>query len=114
MDGSIAGMVWWHYPVALFAGALLVNGIPHFVQGVCGHQFATPFSGGPGTLDTAIRNVLWGSANFLVGVLLLWWVSASLALPALWVVAAIGGLASGLFLAYAFSHPPEEPRRRRR
>ena len=114
MAWSIAGVVWWHFPVALLVGAILINGIPHFVQGLCGHQFPTPFSGGPGTLDTAVRNVLWGSANFVIGALLLWAVAGSFAAPALWLAVAIGGLGGALFTAYIFSHPPEMPGRPRR
>jgi hypothetical protein len=40
---------------------LLVNGVPHFVQGLSGKRFPTPFSGGAGTEDAPARNVLWGA-----------------------------------------------------
>lgn len=58
---------WWYLPVAIPAAAFLVNGVPHFVKGVSGEEFPTPFSGGAGTLDTPVRNVLWGAGNLVIG-----------------------------------------------
>jgi hypothetical protein len=66
---------WWFYLVAVPAVAFFVNGIPHYVHGVSGKQFPTPFSGGAGTLDTPIRNVLWGGGNLILGGALLWLIS---------------------------------------
>jgi hypothetical protein len=63
---------WWYYLVAIPAMAFLVNGVPHYVHGVSGKKFPTPFSGGAGTLDGAVRNVFWGAGNFIVGSALLW------------------------------------------
>lgn len=63
---------WWYYLVAIPATAFLVNGIPHYVHGIAGKQFPTPFSGGAGTLDSPVRNVLWGGGNLIVGGVLLW------------------------------------------
>lgn len=57
-----------HFVAALF----LVNGIPHFVQGVCGNPFQTPFAKPPGVGESPpITNVLWGSANLVTGYALL-------------------------------------------
>jgi len=53
-------------------GALLANGIPHFVQGISGHAFPTPFATPPGVGDSSpLLNVVWGSANFLIAYVLL-------------------------------------------
>jgi hypothetical protein len=35
-------MPWYDYLVHFVAGAFLANGVPHFVQGVCGNKFQTP------------------------------------------------------------------------
>ena len=96
---------WWFYIVAIFAAAFLVNGIPHFTNGISGRQFTTPFSGGPGTLDTAVRNVLWGSANFIVGGVLLWLIRSGLndLLLIVELVAAAVGFA--VLLGMAFANP---------
>jgi hypothetical protein len=55
-----------------FAGAFLVNAIPHFVSGVTGHRFPSPFASPPGKgLSSPIVNVLWGTFNFAIAYLLI-------------------------------------------
>src|SRR5580658_1911127 len=59
-------MRWNHYLAWFFGGAFLANAIPHFVSGVSGHPFQSPFATPPGEgLSPAWVNVLWGSTNFL-------------------------------------------------
>lgn len=65
-------MRWRHALAWFFGGAFLVNALPHFVQGVSGNRFQTPFATPPGEgLSSAALNVVWGSANFLFAWLLL-------------------------------------------
>jgi len=66
-------MPWYYDYFAHFvAGAFLVNGVPHFVQGVCGNKFQTPFAFPRGVGESsATVNVLWGWFNFIVGGVLL-------------------------------------------
>ena len=60
-------MPWYHYLAHFFAGAFLANGVPHFVQGICGNKFQSPFASPPGAGESsAIVNVLWGFFNFIV------------------------------------------------
>lgn len=55
-----------------FAAVFLVNGIPHFVHGVSGSSFQSPFATPPAVGESsAIINVLWGAFNFIVGYALL-------------------------------------------
>jgi hypothetical protein len=63
----------WLYDVSyLFGGAFAVNGVPHFVSGVTGRAFQSPFAKPPGEgLSSAIVNVLWGFANFVIAYLLI-------------------------------------------
>jgi hypothetical protein len=64
-------MEWYNYLAAFFAGAFLSNAIPHFVKGVCGDKFPTPFSKPPGKgLSSAPVNVIWGLFNIVIGFLL--------------------------------------------
>ena len=64
-------MKWYHYLAAFFAGSFLTNVIPHFVNGISGNPFPTPFSNPPGKgLSSPLINVLWGLFNLLVGYLL--------------------------------------------
>ena len=61
-------MKWYHYFACLFAGAFLANSIPHFIQGVSGNPFPSPFSDPPGKgLSSPTLNVMWGLGNFVVG-----------------------------------------------
>jgi hypothetical protein len=65
-------MRWYHDIAYFFGGAFLVNAIPHFVSGVSGHPFQSPFATPPGEgLSSALVNVLWGSANLVIAYLLL-------------------------------------------
>jgi len=65
-------MAWYLYIVSFFAGIFLANGIPHFVQGVSGNRFPTPFSRPPGRgLSSATVNVGWALFNLLIAYLLL-------------------------------------------
>ena len=56
----------------LFGGAFLTNAIPHFVSGVMGRPFQSPFASPPGEgLSSSTINVLWGFFNLAVGYLLI-------------------------------------------
>ena len=65
-------MEWYVYLAHFFAGAFLMNCVPHLVNGVTGRLFPSPFASPPGRGDSAPWvNVLWGFANLVVGVVLL-------------------------------------------
>ena len=59
--------------IAYFAaGAFLANGIPHFVNGVSGNKFQSPFAKPPGIGESSPPvNVLWGLINLIAGIILL-------------------------------------------
>jgi len=64
-------MPWYDYIAAFFAGMFLANAVPHFVQGVSGDPFPTPFAKPPGKgLSSPTINVLWALLNLAVGWLL--------------------------------------------
>ena len=63
----------WHDVVAyFFGGAFLANFVPHFVAGVSGRAFPSPFGKPPfrGPSSPAV-NVLWGLFNLAVAYALL-------------------------------------------
>lgn len=65
-------MRWNHYVSYFWGGAFLANAVPHFVSGVTGHPFQSPFASPPGQgLSPALVNVLWGFLNLVIGYLLL-------------------------------------------
>jgi hypothetical protein len=62
---------WYDYIVCFFAGMFLANVVPHFVQGVCGNRFPTPFAKPPGKgLSSPMVNVVWSLFNVVAGYLL--------------------------------------------
>ncbi|HXQ09496.1 MAG TPA: hypothetical protein VN805_00695 [Caulobacteraceae bacterium] len=65
-------MNWLHDVSYLFGGAFLANAVPHFVSGVMGQPFQSPFAKPPGQgLSSSTVNVLWGFANFVIAYLLI-------------------------------------------
>lgn len=65
-------MPWYAYIAHFFGGAVFVNAIPHFVNGVSGRPFPSPFSKPPGRGESSSTvNVLWGTFNFVVAYLLI-------------------------------------------
>jgi hypothetical protein len=65
-------MYWYQYVACFFAGAILANAVPHFVHGISGNRFPTPFARPPGRgLSSPTVNVVWALFNLLVGFILL-------------------------------------------
>ena len=65
-------MAWLPLVSYVFGGAFLSNAIPHFVSGVRGEAFQSPFARPPGKgLSSSTVNVLWGALNLLGAYLLL-------------------------------------------
>ncbi len=64
-------MHWYHFVAYFFSGAFLVNAVPHFVSGVLGRPFPSPFASPPGRgLSSPTINVVWGTVNLIIGYLL--------------------------------------------
>jgi hypothetical protein len=63
----------WHSLVSyFFGGVFAANAIPHFVAGMMGRAFQTPFAKPSGRgLSSSTVNVLWGLFNAIVGYLLI-------------------------------------------
>lgn len=60
------------YLAFFIAGLFFANGIPHFVNGISGRRFQSPFASPPGRgKSTPLINVLWGSFNLIAGYLLI-------------------------------------------
>ena len=55
-----------------FGGLFFTNAIPHFVSGVLGRPFQSPFAKPPGKgLSSSTVNVVWGFFNFVIAYLLI-------------------------------------------
>jgi len=66
-------MHWDKLFAAFIAGAVFANVVPHFVHGISGDPFPTPFAKPPGRgLSSPRVNVLWALLNLLIGYAFLW------------------------------------------
>jgi hypothetical protein len=66
-------MPWYQYVSYFLGGTVVSNAIPHFVSGMMGRSFQSPFATPPGKgLSSATVNVLWGAFNIAVGYLLIY------------------------------------------
>jgi hypothetical protein len=65
-------MHWWQFLAYFWAGAFFANFVPHFVSGVLGRVFPTPFASPPFRGPSPPRvNVLYGLGNLVVAYALL-------------------------------------------
>lgn len=65
-------MPWHNVVTNFFGGAFLANFVPHFVAGVSGRSFPSPFAKPPFRgLSSPAVNVLWGLFNLAVAYALL-------------------------------------------
>jgi len=97
-------MAWYAYLAYFFAGAFVANGVPHFVHGISGSRFQTPFASPPAVGESSpLVNVIWGLVNFLIGFVLLYGVGDfSLGLNRGLMMAGLGALACSVALAWYF------------
>ncbi|HEX4309738.1 MAG TPA: hypothetical protein VHZ25_06900 [Acidobacteriaceae bacterium] len=61
-------MPWYDFIAAFFAGMFLANAVPHFVHGISGDPFPTPFAKPPGKgLSSSTVNIVWALLNLAIG-----------------------------------------------
>jgi hypothetical protein len=64
-------MMWLHDLAYFLGGGFLANAAPHYVSGVMGRPFQSPFAKPPGEgLSSSTVNVLWGFVNLAIAYLL--------------------------------------------
>lgn len=96
---------WYRYVAAFFAGMFLANSIPHYVQGISGNAFPSPFGNPPGLGSSSpASNVLWGAFNLLIGYLLYRTSKMDKTQRLALVIFYAGIIAQGVMLSLAFSH----------
>ena len=98
-------MRWYHYLAYFWGGAFLTNAIPHFVSGVTGHPFQSPFAHPPGEgLSPALVNVVWGFFNLVIGYLLVFRVGTfEIRKTCHAAVFGVGALLMAVMLAHSFA-----------
>jgi hypothetical protein len=97
-------MPWYFYLFEFVSGLFLTNGVPHFVQGVSGNLFQSPFGSPPGVGESSpLSNTLWGFANLAVGFAILgsFWPQGSGAAVG-WILMGFGALVAAVRLSTYF------------
>jgi hypothetical protein len=99
-------MDWYVYLARFFAGVFLANAVPHFVSGVQGRRFPSPFASPPGKGESSPTvNVVWATANAVVGYFLLYGVgSFTLTRSREVLIVGLGGFLLALMLSIGFGH----------
>ncbi|MGB2853374.1 MAG: hypothetical protein WBC55_02880, partial [Dehalococcoidia bacterium] len=66
-------MAWYAYLAYFLAGVFLANGVPHFMHGISGKKFQSPFASPPAVGESSpLVNVIWGLVNFIIGYALIY------------------------------------------
>lgn len=65
---TVLKVKWYQYLFAFLSGVFLMNFLPHFINGICGNYFPTPFANPPGKgLSSPILNIVWAAINLCIG-----------------------------------------------
>jgi hypothetical protein len=102
-------MEWYQYLAIFFAGVFFANAVPHFVHGISGNKFPSPFSKPPGKgLSSATTNVLWALFNMVAGFLLFSAAPVDHAHPLLLLTFFIGVAAISIMCSISFQSKHKE------
>lgn len=97
-------MAWYVYLAYFGAGLFLANGVPHFINGISGRRFQSPFASPPGVGESPPWvNVLWGTVNFVIGYILIFTVGDfNLGMTRDVLMLSLGALVMAVVLAWHF------------
>ncbi|MGA2792765.1 MAG: hypothetical protein ABSE69_04415 [Roseiarcus sp.] len=95
---------WYIYLLQFVSGLFLANGVPHFVQGISGNRFQSPFASPHGVGESSpVVNVLWGFANIAVGFAILWsFAPKGSGVVGEWIAVGLGVLVAAVLLSRHF------------
>ena len=91
--------MWQLYVYSFIAGLFGANGVPHFVKGITGQKHQTPF----GKDSSAVVNVVFGWANFVVAALFIYFGHVHPHLLRAFAMVSLGALLMALILANTWS-----------
>lgn len=98
-------MKWYNFISCFFLGVFLVNSMPHFIHGISGEYFPTPFANPPGKgLSSPLINVIWGLINITVCIFL--YMASKITTTNKWTIIlfVIGFVAMSIRLSYALAN----------
>jgi hypothetical protein len=86
--------MWQVYVFGFLAGVFGVNGIPHFLNGLAGKKFKSPF----GENSDYMVNIVWGWLNFIVAGIFLFYSHSHIHLLRTFASVMVGALVMALLL----------------
>ena len=99
----------YFYLTAFFSGFILTNAVPHFVHGISGNKFPTPFARPRGKgLSSPTTNMLWALFNLLIGYLLYSITPIDKAHPSLLIDFFVGLIFVSIYLSKRFQRKHKE------
>lgn len=102
-------MEWYNYIAVFFSGAVFANVVPHFVNGISGNKFPSPFAKPPGKgLSSPLTNVLWAGFNLVLGFVLFKAAKFDTNNLGVWLVFFSGVMALSIPLSIRFSKKDKE------
>ena len=101
-------MYWYNYLVCFISGIFLANAVPHFIHGISGNKFPTPFAKPRGKgLSSPFLNILWAFLNFVIGgIFLFFYIGEITILTILFVV--LGSFVISVILSIGFQSKHKE------
>src|SRR3984957_18779299 len=102
-------MIWYQAVACFFSGIFIANAVPHFVHGISGNKFPSPFAKPPGKgLSSATVNVIWGLFNAIVGTILFIHSAIKAETTWLWVTFFVGVALISIPMSIRFSKKEKE------
>ena len=93
----------YNYLLCFLGGAFIANSVPHFVRGITGAEFPTPFAKPPGRgMSSASVNVVWALINAVGAYLVLKAGNFSISNEPTLIIAFAGFAVASLLLSRAF------------
>src|SRR6218665_1188650 len=82
---------WYHYLLAFMAGGFFINTLPHYLHGITGRPFPTPFANPPGIgLSSPLLNIVWALINFLIAFTILYFMKITARKKLTWIALFFG------------------------
>lgn len=94
---------WYHYLYAFIVGGIVVNCLPHLINGISGRPFPSPFSDPPGIgLSSPLLNILWALINVAVAFAFFYFGKLSQRDKSIGIGYFVGAVAMAFYLAHYF------------
>ena len=96
---------WYYYVIAFFAGTFFINMLPHYIHGITGKEFPTPFADPPGVgLSSPTLNVIWALINLTLSLFLFYFGRLGKRKRSIWISIVTGAVLMSFYTAHYFGN----------